>query len=61
MTITTAQPVVARIVRVGVLSAISKLDPREAVDNISGMVLAAMVYGASNTCPAARAAGGSAQ
>ena len=39
MTITSAEPVVARIVRVGVLSAISKLDPREAVDNISGMVL----------------------
>lgn len=29
----------SKIVRVGVLSAISKLDPREAVDNISGMVL----------------------
>ena len=28
-----------KIVRVGVLSGISKLDPREAVDNISGMVL----------------------
>jgi peptide/nickel transport system substrate-binding protein len=28
-----------KIVRVGVLSAISKLDPREAVDNISSMVL----------------------
>jgi peptide/nickel transport system substrate-binding protein len=39
MTITSAEPVVARIVRVGVLSGISKLDPRDAVDNISGMVL----------------------
>jgi len=29
----------SKIVRVGVLSGISKLDPREAVDNISGMVL----------------------
>ena len=29
-----------RLVRVGVLSSISKLDPREAVDNISGLVLA---------------------
>ncbi|MEO8381562.1 MAG: ABC transporter substrate-binding protein [Acidobacteriota bacterium] len=28
-----------RVVRVGVLSPMSKLDPREAVDNISGMVL----------------------
>ena len=34
-----AETAVARIVRVGVLSAISKLDPRDAVDNISGMVL----------------------
>jgi ABC-type transport system substrate-binding protein len=30
---------VSRLLRVGVLSSISKLDPREAVDNISGMVL----------------------
>jgi hypothetical protein len=28
-----------KTVRVGVLSAISKLDPRDAVDNISGMIL----------------------
>ncbi|HUR83155.1 MAG TPA: ABC transporter substrate-binding protein [Thermoanaerobaculia bacterium] len=34
-----AETAVARVVRVGVLSAISKLDPREAVDNISSMVL----------------------
>jgi ABC-type transport system substrate-binding protein len=36
---TSASTTVSRVVRVGVLSAISKLDPREAVDNISGMVL----------------------
>lgn len=30
---------VSRLLRVGVLSSISKLDPREAVDNISGMIL----------------------
>ncbi len=30
----------AKVVRVGILSSISKLDPREAVDNISGLVLA---------------------
>ncbi|HVE72375.1 MAG TPA: ABC transporter substrate-binding protein [Thermoanaerobaculia bacterium] len=35
----TAETAVARVVRVGVLSPMSKLDPREAVDNISGMVL----------------------
>lgn len=29
----------SRVVRVGILSAIGKLDPREAVDNISGMIL----------------------
>ncbi len=29
----------SRVVRVGVLSPISKLDPRDAVDNISGMIL----------------------
>lgn len=34
-----AAAAVLRSVRVGVLSAISKLDPRDAVDNISGMVL----------------------
>jgi ABC-type transport system substrate-binding protein len=34
-----AAPAAARVVRVGVLSAISKLDPREAVDNISGLIL----------------------
>ena len=34
-----AEAALTRVVRVGVLSAISKLDPREAVDNISGMVL----------------------
>jgi len=32
-------PVAAKVVRVGVLSSMSKLDPREAVDNISGLVL----------------------
>lgn len=30
---------VSRVLRVGILSAIGKLDPREAVDNISGMIL----------------------
>lgn len=29
----------ARILRVGILSAIAKIDPREAIDNVSGMVL----------------------
>src|SRR5687767_1115955 len=29
----------SKIVRVGILSAIGKIDPREAVDNISGMIL----------------------
>jgi ABC-type transport system substrate-binding protein len=32
-------PVATKVVRVGVLSSISKLDPRDAVDNISGLVL----------------------
>jgi ABC-type transport system substrate-binding protein len=32
-------PAISRVVRVGVLSAISKLDLREAIDSISGMVL----------------------
>src|SRR5688572_31454809 len=30
---------VSRVIRVGVLSGVSKLDPREAIDNVSGMVL----------------------
>ena len=28
-----------KVVRIGVLSSITKLDPREALDNISGLVL----------------------
>ncbi len=32
-------PAAGRILRVGMLSAIAKIDPREAVDNVSGMVL----------------------
>ena len=32
-------PAAGKILRVGMLSAIAKIDPREAVDNVSGMVL----------------------
>jgi ABC-type transport system substrate-binding protein len=35
----TAPSAAGRILRVGVLSAIAKIDPREAIDNVSGMVL----------------------
>ena len=38
-TMPAAVPVASEIVRVGVLSSLSKLDPREAVDNSSGLVL----------------------
>jgi ABC-type transport system substrate-binding protein len=34
-----AATAVSRVIRVGVLSGVSKLDPREAIDNVSGMVL----------------------
>lgn len=35
----TAPSAAGRILRVGILSAMAKIDPREAVDNVSGMVL----------------------
>jgi ABC-type transport system substrate-binding protein len=39
MSSTATATAVSKVVRIGVLSAIGKLDPRDAVDDISGMVL----------------------